>query len=87
MSYKLFTDRTCIPENATRKHPYRLAVSCKRSSVNQMAAGLRLQVQGIFSSFTYCSNMLCAVKFKGFRPHGVLVYRLCLPPIIFINFN
>ena len=43
-----------------------------------------LQVRGcrfkswIFSSFTYFSNMLCAVK--GFRPHGLLVYRLCLPP-------
>ena len=42
-----------------------------------------LQVQGcrftswIFSSFTYFSNMLCAVKL---RVLGLLVYRLCLPP-------
>ena len=39
--------------------------SCKRSNVNWMAAGLRLQVQSrIFSFFTYFSNILCAVKFK-----------------------
>ena len=32
-------------KNARRKHPDRLADSCKRSSVNRMAAGSRLQVQ------------------------------------------
>jgi len=48
-----------------------------------MAAGSRLQVRGcrfksrIFSSFTYFSNMLCAVKL---RVLGLLAYRLCLPP-------
>ena len=31
----------------------------------------------MFSSFTYFSNILCAVNF---RPEGLLVYRLCLPP-------
>ena len=32
-----------------------------------------------FSSFTFFSNMLCAVKLRV-RSHGLLVYRLCLLP-------
>ena len=48
-----------------RKHLDHLADSCKLSSVNRMAAGSRLQVQPwIFSSFTYFSNILCAVKLR-----------------------
>ena len=45
-----------------------------------------LQVRGcrfkswIFSSFIYFSKHALCSSVKGFRPHGLLVYRLCLPP-------
>ena len=68
-------------KNARRKYPDRLADSCKRSSVNRMAAGSRLHVQvmDFFFFRVLFKHALCS-KVKGFRPHGLLVYRLCLPP-------
>ena len=42
-----------------RKYPDCLADSCKRSSVNRMAAGSKLSMD--FSSFSYFSNILSAV--------------------------
>ena len=75
-------------KNTRRKHPDCLADSCKRLSVNRMAAGLRLQVQVMDFSFFHLlfKHALCS-QVKGFTPHGLLVYRLCLlpdTPIIFI---
>ena len=75
-------------KSARRKHPDCLADSCKNSSVNWIAAGLRLQVQVMDFFFFHLlfKHALCS-QVKGFRPHGLLVYRLCLPPdtpIIFI---
>jgi len=54
--------RIQIHENRKTKLPDRLADSCKHSSVNWMAAGLRLprSSQG-FCSFFYFSNTLCSV--------------------------
>ena len=59
-----------------------------------MAAGSRLQVQLMdFFFFHLLFKHALFSQVKGFRPHGLLVYRLCLPsdtPIIFkflfINF-
>ena len=55
-------------------------------SVNRMAAGLRLH--RFFFFHLLFKHILCS-KVKGFRPQGLLVYRLCLPPdtpIIFTYF-
>jgi len=64
-----------------RNHPDRLADSCKRLSVNRMAAGSRLQVQvmDFFFFDLLFKHALCS-QVEVFRPHGLLVYRLCLPP-------
>jgi len=54
------------------------ADSSTHSSVNWMVAGLRLPGPvNDFSSFTYFSDIL----FKGFRPQGLLIYRLYLHKI------
>ena len=47
---------------------FRLADSCKHSSVNQMAAGLRLprSIHDLFSSFSYFSNILSEVNINIF---------------------
>ena len=67
--------------SSRRKHPDRLADSCKRSSVNRMAAHSRLQVQVMdFFLFHLLFKHALYSQVKGFRPHGLLVYRLCLPP-------
>ena len=49
--------------------------------VNRMAAGSRLQVQvmNFFFFHLLFKHALCS-KVKDFRPHGLLVYRPCLPP-------
>ena len=49
-------------KNARRKHPDCLADSCKRSSVNRTAAGLRLQVQVMDFSFFHLlfKHALCS---------------------------
>ena len=61
-----------ILKNASRKYPDCLADSCKRSSVNRMAAGSRLQVQVMdFFFFHLFSNMLCAIKL---RVLGLMAY-------------
>jgi len=64
------------------KYPDHLADSCKRSSVNRMAAG---SSHGFFSSFTYFSNMLCAVKL---RVLGLIAYCIqALPSTRYPNHN
>jgi len=85
---KVPMDMDIVLENARRKHPDHLADSCKRSSINRMAAGSRLQVQvmDFFSFHLLFKHALCS-KVKGFRLHGLLVYRLCLPPDTPIVFN
>ena len=47
-----------------RKHPDHLVDSCKRSSVNRMAAGSRLprSSHGFFSPFSNFSNTPCVAK-------------------------
>ena len=61
---------------------YKSMTSCY-SSVNQMAAGSRLQVQSwIFSSFTYFSNILYAVKL---RILGLKVQALRIPSARYFN--
>jgi len=54
--------------------------------IGWLHAGSRLQVQVMdFSSITHFSNMLCAVKFKGFRPHGLYVIVKALPQVCMKN--
>ena len=66
-----------------RKHLDLLADSCKRLSVDRMAAGSRLQIQVMdFFFFHPLFKHVLSSQVKGFRPHGLLAYRLCLPPDI-----
>ena len=47
-------------------------------SVRALIGWLQFQVMDFFFHLLF-KHALCS-QVKGFRPHGVLVYRLCLPP-------
>ena len=52
-------------------------------------SNLQVQVMDFFFFHLLFKNALCS-QVKGFRPHGLLVYRLCLPPdtpIIIVSLN
>ena len=67
-------------------HLDRLADFCKHLSINRMTAGSRPQVQVMDFFFFHLlfKHTLCS-QVKGFKLHGLLVYRLCLPNLSYLN--